>query len=108
MNCKPGDLAVIVDGDDCPQNLGRFVTVVEWVPAFIPYCAPDGSEFMGDNVAGWSVRAQSSLVTQNINGEYYLNDKYAVLDDRDLRPIRPSEEPDEMLRLVGKPERVTA
>jgi hypothetical protein len=29
MNCKPGDLAVIVRCDEFPENIGRFLTVTE-------------------------------------------------------------------------------
>ena len=61
-----------------------------------------------DRHDGWCVKAQGTIITLTRGGEYIFTDKYAVYRDRLLRPIRPSEEPDEMLRLVGKPEREAA
>ena len=31
LNCKPGDLAVIVGADSLKENIGGLVEVIEWV-----------------------------------------------------------------------------
>lgn len=82
MNCKPGDLAVIVRAKANPEYLGRIVRVIElydadsWQTEPLPV-DPDGFVW-------------SSIM------------------DRALRPIRPDAGDDATLMWAGKPEQVTA
>jgi hypothetical protein len=80
MRCRVGDLAVIVSAA-APIYTGRFVRVVRWHKEEGGWvCEPD-LEFMGQLIA-WA--------------------------DCALRPIRDQDGEDEMLRLVGLPQKETA
>jgi hypothetical protein len=85
MNCKPGDLAVVVRAFSDPTQLGKMVRVVEW----------DGG------VGGLTV--EPPIIT---NGRPWRS-----VDDCALRPIRPDETPEEsqdaMLLLTQIPQKET-
>lgn len=77
MNCKPGDLAVIVRGE-IPENIGAFVDVIgRW---------PDV-----DGRPCWMVRAARKCLT---NGG--VRTRQGVCFDDCLQPIRPPGEPVEV------------
>lgn len=82
MNCRPGDLAVIVRCQMHPPLIGTFVRVVRRVPDDYwymdsPLPKPDGGAWI-------------------------------FIHDSCLRPIRDNDGEDEMLRIAGKPNEVTA
>lgn len=85
MNCKPGDLAVIVRAISEWQHVGKIVRVLRLV------------ELEGENC--W--RTEPELRTAD--GRYWIGWR-----DRNLRPIRDSDGEDEMLRIAGKPQEVNA
>jgi len=74
MNCKPGDLAIVI-GDDDDQNVGRIVRVVgpaKWVDGSAWWCSVEGAPL---------------LVRQYDDYERtYLANNADIYDDR-LRPI---------------------
>lgn len=78
MNCKPGELAVVVRGGP-PINIGRVILVTEPSPFFI-----DAWLYEGDLISLWAIRAE------------------AVADDC-LRPLRDSDGQDETLSWVPVP-----
>ena len=79
MNCKPGDLAVIV--------VGRLAGVVVRVTSFDPIPSPDGAVF-------WLYEGEAIA----LDGE-----RYESLRDSVLRPIRDNDGEDETLTWAGKP-----
>jgi hypothetical protein len=86
MNCKPGDLAVVVAADN-PENIGRIVLVLgqahrpgTWV---IRYHGHPGVTAVGPCWEPWTY-------------------------DYELRPIRDNDGEDETLTWAGKPEGVPA
>lgn len=90
MNCKPGDLAVIVRPSN-PQNIGKIVRVIEckltsWIDGSTGY--------------GWSFEGP---VMFGITGV-----KATRINDDILRPIRDQPGQDESLTWAPKPEKVTA
>lgn len=94
MNCKPGDLAVIVRCDN-PINLGRIVRCESFNGAE-NLRGPDGRVYRG----AWRICPalpswDGAITTVHAPDEF-------------LRPIRDQDGEDEILRLVGKPEGVTA
>lgn len=108
MNCKPGDLAVIVRST--LGNLGKIVRVIG--PSFC-----NGLKFgetTVDPATGitwrrgvlgfyWDVVAQGSpLVCERGNSLRHESYK-RPFKDADLRPLRDNEDEDEMLRIAGKP-----
>lgn len=93
MNCKQGDLAVIVEG---PRNVGRFVNVLE------------PSAYHG---AGWwyvESAAGPLLGTYPVNGKEDIG-TLGHIEDRRLRPIRdPGEDArDETLEWLPVPTKHT-
>jgi hypothetical protein len=88
MNCKPGDLAVIVRSHR-GRNVGRIVTVVR---QHDPADSPRWLHVM----PGWVVSPVGTLVV-------HPNAKCTWAPDAWLRPIRPDEGQDEMLRIAGRP-----
>ena len=76
MNCKQGDLAIIIGGV-FPQFFGKIIKVTK-IDCDFPYC--------------WETEPPLS------SGESTV-----VMADFHLKPIRPGDGEDEMLRIAGKP-----
>ena len=89
MNCKQGDLAVIVRST-C-GNEGRFVTCISLIPMH-SFLQPDGRIIIGPS---W-------VVEPPIFG--WLGDKAPGVRDALLRPIRYNDGEDEILSIVGHPQ----
>lgn len=81
MNCKPGDLAVVLYSD-IPENVGLFVDVIE---------ADDpnkhGIALLHDGQV-WICRARGVIKYRNIFGEA-CQLKEGPIPDEVLKPIRP-------------------
>jgi hypothetical protein len=101
MNCKPGDLAVVVrEMPLSPGMLGRIVRVVRRATDFERL---SGFRVTTEGIPGWVVEAP------RMNWEGDVVDSRAISDHL-LRPIRdPGDSAvDEMLLLVGSPTKETA
>ena len=85
LNCKPGDMAILVSSSTAPQHIGKIVKCT--------------SLFDISGKAFWVIEQ----ALENPSGIDY----WAIADDR-LKPIRPDEGDDETLNWAGKPEEVTA
>lgn len=91
MNCKPGDLAVIVRSSN--GNEGRFLRCIR--------------------LASYDEASYQSIAWWMMHGPVWVTDSKLPCtdgsftnlypDDR-LRPIRDNDGEDEMLRIAGKPE----
>ena len=91
MNCKPGDLAVIVRS--IHGNLGKIVRCLR----FLGHQEFDDGIFCDD---AWLVEGRFDevcFVSRRRGGD-------ATISDSDLRPIRDQPGEDEMLRIAGKPQ----
>lgn len=108
MNCKPGDLAVIVG-----STIGNTGKIVRVLGVSFLHGAPVGSDAVdpGTGVRWmneghyryWDVVAQGSpLVCQRYSGALHELHR-RPFKDADLRPLRDNEDEDEMLRIAGKP-----
>ena len=84
MNCKPGDLAIVVPIGGFSYHAGKVVSVV-----------------MLDDF--WPNHWQTDPILFDADNGYWL-----VWDDRELHPIRDQPGEDEMLRIAGKPHEVSA
>jgi hypothetical protein len=73
MNCKPGDLAMVVRAINA-RNLGKIVQVVSFVPA-LKWRTPNGYRIAG----GWRLDAPTQGWDGGWNG---------LIPDDCLRPIR--------------------
>ena len=85
MNCKPGDLAVIVGFRSHPELNGIILTVVEAVAPNIWLCS------------GHEIERVSEI----------YGTRPWIYDEK-LRPIRDSDGEDETLSWAGKPQKVKA
>lgn len=97
LNCKPGDLAVMVRCNN-PINLGRIVRCESFDGA-VNVHGPAGRIYPGawrisPALPAWSGWSGPATTTH--------------APDEFLRPIRGQDGEDQILRLVGKPEKVTA
>ena len=82
LNCKPGDLAVLIRSRKDPSHIGKILTVVAW-------CAL---------TEGWIV--DPPLTSGPIS--------WRSVDDKFLRPIRDGNGEDETFEWAGTPDEVTA
>lgn len=93
LNCKPGDLAVIIRDLDAPENIGRLVTVIR---SFL-----DGSEWYPSPVIdtrfSWEVKPVRKLIGWGRGGVLVDDSSNCSFPDADLRPIRDEPGVDESL-----------
>lgn len=100
MNCKPGDLAVIVGGS---RYAGMLVHVIEAAPIG-SFLLPDGHAATNDSTNSWVVKSLSGKFwCPGQTGEFLRYADYGFVVDSKLRPIRDQDGEDEMIRIVGKP-----
>ena len=78
LNCKPGDLAVIVDAYN-PENIGTFVKVLKAHKNQFDLVKPEGDVL-------WLVEA-SRPMSYDVSGRIYKRKKGAA-PDSSIRPIR--------------------
>ena len=88
MNCKQGDLAIIVRS--WAGNEGKIVRCVKFIPLVV-WINPDGS---ADREPGW-IADVTTINCAGMPGNKFM--------DSQLRPIRDQDGEDEMLRIAGKP-----
>lgn len=88
MNCKPGDMAIIIRDAKACATAGMMVEVLYAVPAGIEFITPDG--FIHYPVAGgrWMCRPLgSSFRVPMDRGAWYRQARYAPIPDGALRPL---------------------
>jgi hypothetical protein len=93
MNCKPGELAVVVRGS---IGLGAVIRCIRLLGTFAPF---EPIKVAG---RGWHCSVSGGQVWEV---EHPL---FATASDSCLRPIRDNDGDDETLAWAGKPEKVTA
>lgn len=108
MNCKPGDLAVIVR-----STLGNFGKIVRVIGPSLSNSVAFGTSVV-DPATGarwlrcmsefqWDVDAFGSPLISDVVGERVATHTRRPFPDFALRPLRDNEDEDEMLRIAGKP-----
>lgn len=106
MNCKPGDLAVIVKFNPAyPHMTGKIVDVIELSPVGVWFNLPNGKSHKPCGSQSWIIKFPNPVDLSAIRGR--SSSLYAVCPDHALRPLRdPGEDAeDEMLLITGLPER---
>jgi hypothetical protein len=103
MNCKPGDMAVIVRSKFAPQLIGRIVEVLHSAPNNRPFRLPNGQshEPLSGSRFYWVCKFQNQIEAPT--DAVYIKTIYAPVPDECLRPIRDQPGDDEMLRITGLP-----
>ncbi len=94
MNCKPGDLAIIIASKMASRDIGKLVRVISFHIGV--FYTPDGHPWDAED-GGWMVEGAGSPLW---DGTKMAWRKYVCYDDTRLRPIRPpaSELPTEAAR----------
>lgn len=99
MNCKKGDLAIVVSSIvPHSPNIGKIVRCLEFIPAHTTVGIPGKTA-----CDGWLTDVP--LVQFNMLGIVHGQDNFAA--DKFLRPIRDNDGEDETLTWAGKPEAET-
>ena len=103
MNCKPGDMAVIVRSKFTPHLIGRIVEVLYMAPSYGSFCLPNGQLHaqLVDKRPRWVCKFQNPVSAPTDIGQRLTD--YAPVPDEVLRPIRDQPGDDEMLRITGLP-----
>lgn len=94
MNCKPGDLAIVLNANYMKRIIGRIVTCLE--------VAPVGLEFFNELDRVWTTASEPEVWIVDDGKHRWLH------ADCRLRPIRDSDGEDEILRIAGYPHKETA
>ena len=96
MNCREGDLAVVVGGERTRRNVGRVVRVIALAgPEDFDPLVPRDRCWRVDTPMRWDSLLFGSVMCPVAPDEY-------------LRPIRDNDGEDETLAWAGKPQGVTA
>lgn len=102
MNCKPGDLAVIVGFNPAhPHTTGRIVDVIEAAPVGVGFRLPDGKSHHPCRAGAWIIRFHNPVNLNAIRGR--SSAVFAVCPDAHLRPIRDPGEDAVDETLIGNP-----
>lgn len=87
MNVKPGDLAIVIGVQNYPENIGKLVVVLRPHKKGDLTVTGDAAKVCS-SAQYWWVESCGSPITKK--GSPHIQ---AHIQDRHLRPIRPTEEP---------------
>lgn len=102
LNCRPGDLAVVVGAPYTPEMIGMIVLCDRLA---IDGEVVDGSKLRkaSPNAPSWVVHAVGNSIPMRTWCGKLLHKKSRVVGDRYLRPIRDNDQDDETLTWAGLP-----
>jgi hypothetical protein len=101
MNCKPGDLAVVVGASVTPEMIGCIVKVVR-LAVKGEYLKE--ARFTGESPA-WVCESDSGIPIRTSQRRFFRTTQRAI-NDSNLRPIRDNDKEDETLSWAGKPQSI--
>lgn len=105
MNCKPGDLAIIVNAKANPSLNGRIVKVLRRaVPGEIFVMDGVGVRLREDRAKSWIVESDRPMPF--LSSPRVLFTKTRPVQDAHLRPIRDNDGEDETMTWAGKPNNI--
>lgn len=90
MNCKPGDLAIIIADAPGDSTAGRIVEILHRAPT-MPHRLPCGTKASASGPESWVVKFQRPVRAPMAEGGTRLA-IYAACPDRYLRPLHPPEQ----------------
>lgn len=97
MNCKPGDLAVVIYAETTPELIGKIVTVIR--SAIIGEQLEHGILFRPHReIPAWICEGYQ-IPNRASNGILYLVRRRPIGDEY-LRPIRPDESPEQSIEAM--------
>lgn len=100
--CKPGDLAVVIKCKQTPEMVGRFVIVEHlMIPPYTVGKTTYPMEHHHNNPDNFPWQVRSAVTGEKLPCRSYCRDHGMLLhrpmQDECLLPIRPGDEPDEIL-----------
>lgn len=104
MNCKPGDLVVVVGVRRDLYFLGKSGVVLTAAGSGITR-SPDGWEWRNDSTPSWWIEFPETHAIRNDLGEFCFSSRIALFGDSDLLPIRPEHDPLEQKHGTPRKER---
>lgn len=91
MNCKPGDLAIVVRAHQTPKMLGRIITVVRLVVPGERFKTDRGHmRWTGHSAKAWVVKSDRPMPWYGDDGSLHFAME-RVFYDECLRPINPGD-----------------
>lgn len=99
MNCKPGDLAIIVRVMN-EENLGEVVEVIRLASMDRHVLAENGITYDFGVSTRWVIRSAGRPLKHSVG---WPDSEWHIARDCNLRPIRPTDGEDETLQWAGKP-----
>lgn len=90
MNCKEGDIAIVVSAKLTPEMIG-YIVKIERRSIY-------GVNHYDEDFPSW-VCSGNNIPTRCLDGDFSLRNK-RVIQDKYLRPIKDSDEEDEMLKIT--------
>lgn len=90
MNCKPGDLALVIRARETPEMLGRIVTVAR-APMPNEIFKTDKGRLKSSNTSGvWVVTSNYPMPwNSHKSGRHFAKER--LFNDECLRPINPGD-----------------
>lgn len=111
LNCKPGDLAVVIRPTRRGQQLlGRIVKVLHAAPLH-SFVLPDGFRNEGSDPGYWVIDLLGDIQVEIKFDSGTIGrrkSRYGSAPDSCLRPIRDNDQPDETLQWLEVPRKVAA
>lgn len=91
MNCKPGDLAIVVRARQTPEMLGRIVTVVRLAVPGEHFKTDRGNmQWTGHSTQVWVVKSDRPMPWYGDKGTLHFATE-RIFHDGGLRPINPGD-----------------
>lgn len=91
MNCKPGDLAIVVRASLTPEMLGRIVTVTRLAVPGERFKTDIGRmRWEGNNTKTWVIKSDRLMPWYSDKGALHFATERVFHDDG-LRPINPGD-----------------
>src|SRR5690349_7505451 len=107
MNCRPGDLAIVIKAATTPEMIGYIVEVIR--PAVDGESLSPGFRVRASR-PGWVCKpCGGSIPVRSVAGPHKGELRHVPLRavaDSNLRPIRDNDKEDETLSWAGKPQSI--
>lgn len=93
LRCKPGDMAFVIQSVRSDCEAPAIVFVMKAAPVG-DHILPDGQRAWTGESGSWVCESQGRDFKVPMGHGGHRKCRFAVIDDRGLRPIRPSAEPE--------------
>lgn len=102
MNCKQGDLAIVVRSNKGSSQLGKIVRCIRLASGTVKSTTSESINLSVDCGDWWEIDSPLRLYSK-AKGEVLAN----YCPDYSLKPLKDGDDEDEMIAIAGKPKEVT-